>query len=72
MIRWFARNDIASNLLMVAIVLAGAYVAFQKIPLEVRPTRDYGEDIATVKDGQEEAYYQNDASDFIAPNGLRL
>jgi multidrug efflux pump subunit AcrB len=43
MIRWFAKNDIASNLLMVAIVLAGLYTAFNKIPLEVQPSYDIGE-----------------------------
>ncbi|MEN8772271.1 MAG: efflux RND transporter permease subunit [Akkermansiaceae bacterium] len=43
MIRWFAKNDIASNLLLVAIVLAGLYTAFNKIPLEVQPSYDIGE-----------------------------
>ncbi|MDG2400741.1 MAG: efflux RND transporter permease subunit, partial [Akkermansiaceae bacterium] len=43
MIRWFAKNDIASNLLLVAIVLAGLYTAFNKIPLEVQPSYDFGE-----------------------------
>ncbi|MEN8680801.1 MAG: efflux RND transporter permease subunit [Akkermansiaceae bacterium] len=43
MIRWFAKNDIASNLLMLAIVLAGLYTAFNKIPLEVQPSYDIGE-----------------------------
>lgn len=43
MIRWFARNDIASNFLFVAIVLGGIYVALNKIPLEVQPTYDIGE-----------------------------
>ena len=39
MLRWFARNDIASNLLMVAILIGGLAVAFlDKIPLEVQPT----------------------------------
>ncbi|MDB4484527.1 hypothetical protein N9044_01925, partial [bacterium] len=42
MIRWFAKNDIASNLLMLAIVLAGLYTAFNKIPLEVQPSYDIG------------------------------
>jgi len=42
MIRWFTRNDIASNFLLVAILLAGAYMAFNKIPLEVQPTSDLG------------------------------
>ncbi|MFT6181509.1 MAG: multidrug efflux pump subunit AcrB [Akkermansiaceae bacterium] len=43
MIRWFAKNDIASNFLLVAILLGGAYMAFNKIPLEVQPTADWGE-----------------------------
>lgn len=42
MIRWFTRNDIAANFLLVAILLAGAYMAFEKIPLEVQPSRDLG------------------------------
>lgn len=40
MIRWFARNDIAANFLLVAILLGGAYMAFNEIPLEVQPSRD--------------------------------
>ncbi len=43
MIRWFAKNDIAANFLLVAILLGGAYMAFNKIPLEVQPTSDWGE-----------------------------
>lgn len=38
MIRWFARNDYAANFLMVAILLAGAYAVFFKIPTEVTPS----------------------------------
>lgn len=39
MLRWFARNDIASNLLMLAILVGGlAVVYFEKIPLEVQPS----------------------------------
>lgn len=41
MIRWFANNDIAANFLMAGILLAGLYVAFNKIPLEVHPSREY-------------------------------
>ena len=37
MIRWFARNDIASNFLLIGILLAGAYVAIFKVPLQVDP-----------------------------------
>ena len=36
------------------------------------PNSLYDEDIATMVGGQEEAYNQNDASGFIALNGLRL
>ncbi|MGJ8697901.1 MAG: efflux RND transporter permease subunit [Verrucomicrobiaceae bacterium] len=43
MIRWFAKNDIASNFLLVAILLGGIYTALNKIPLEVRPSMDFGE-----------------------------
>lgn len=38
MLRWFARNDYAANFLMVAILLAGAYAIWFKIPTEVTPT----------------------------------
>ncbi|MCP5538393.1 MAG: efflux RND transporter permease subunit [Akkermansiaceae bacterium] len=38
MIRWFARNDYAANFLMVAVLLAGAYAVFFKIPTEVTPS----------------------------------
>ena len=37
MLRWFARNDYAANFLMVAILLAGAYSIWFKIPTEVTP-----------------------------------
>ena len=37
MIRWFTNNGIAANFLMAAILLAGCYTAFNKIPLEVTP-----------------------------------
>lgn len=43
MIRWFTRNDIASNFLLVAILLGGAFAAFNKVPLEVQPTYEWGE-----------------------------
>ena len=43
MIRWFAKNDIASNFLLVAIILGGLFVAFNKVPLEVQPSYDIGE-----------------------------
>ncbi len=37
MIRWFANNGIAANLLMIGILLAGLHAAFFRIPLEVSP-----------------------------------
>jgi hypothetical protein len=37
MIRWFARNDIASNFLIIAILLWGGYSAMERVPLEVQP-----------------------------------
>jgi len=43
MIRWFTRNDIAANFLLVAILLGGAFAAFNKVPLEVQPTHEWGE-----------------------------
>ncbi|NCF88730.1 MAG: hypothetical protein GWQ08_24960, partial [Verrucomicrobiaceae bacterium] len=42
MIAWFAKNSIAANLLMLAILLGGLYVAFFRITLEMEPNRDYG------------------------------
>ncbi len=41
MIRWFANNDIAANFLLVGILLAGIYTAIFRIPLEVKPTREW-------------------------------
>ena len=41
MIRWFANNNIAANFLMLAILLAGFYVALNKIPLEVQPAHTF-------------------------------
>lgn len=37
MIRWFANNGIAANLLMIAILVAGINAALNKVPLEVVP-----------------------------------
>ena len=37
MIRWFANNGIAANLLMIGILLAGVYSATERVPLEVVP-----------------------------------
>ena len=41
MIRWFARNGIAANFLMLGILAAGVYTAFYRIPLEVTPARSW-------------------------------
>lgn len=43
MIRWFARNDIASNFLIVAILLWGGYSAMERVPLEVQPALKFNE-----------------------------
>ncbi len=40
MIEWFARNSVAANLLMVAIVVMGIFSASKNIPLEVFPSFD--------------------------------
>ncbi|MFM7101163.1 MAG: efflux RND transporter permease subunit [Verrucomicrobiota bacterium] len=37
MIRWFAKNGIAANFLMLAILAGGLYAAFRHIPLEITP-----------------------------------
>lgn len=37
MIRWFARNDIAANFLLIGILFLGGYMLMEKIPLEVQP-----------------------------------
>ncbi len=37
MIRWFAKNGIAANFLMLAILIAGGYTALFRVPLEVSP-----------------------------------
>lgn len=37
MIRWFARNDIASDFLIIAIILWGGCSAIERVPLEVQP-----------------------------------
>lgn len=43
MIAFFARNDIATNILMVAILALAGWVAMEKIPVEVRPAQEYRE-----------------------------
>ncbi|MCW1924125.1 efflux RND transporter permease subunit [Luteolibacter arcticus] len=43
MIRWFARNDLAANLVMIAILVIGTWVGLKKVPLEVQPTLRFDE-----------------------------
>ena len=38
MIAWFARNSVAANILMVTILIMGAWSVLQRIPLEVFPS----------------------------------
>ena len=38
MIRWFAKNGISANFLMLSILVMGAYTAFYRLPLEVSPS----------------------------------
>ena len=37
LIAWFARNDVAANLLMLIIVVAGLYSLSNKIPVDLFP-----------------------------------
>ncbi|MEW6995120.1 efflux RND transporter permease subunit [Colwelliaceae bacterium MEBiC 14330] len=37
MIAWFAKNDVAANILLVMIMLAGAYVMLNKVPVDLFP-----------------------------------
>lgn len=46
MIAWFARNDVAANLLMVIIIALGAWSLFELIPLEVFP--EFERDAVTI------------------------
>ena len=48
MIRWFAKNDIAANLLLVAILLAGVWVAMTHVPLQVSPSYKWNTIIAAI------------------------
>ena len=38
MIRWFTKNGISANFLMLTILVLGAYTAFYRLPLEVSPS----------------------------------
>lgn len=40
MIKWFTHNEVAANILMVGILLAGLHAAFFRVPLEVSPAFD--------------------------------
>lgn len=37
MIRWFAKNHVAANILMIAILLFGGYTAYFQLPVEIEP-----------------------------------
>ncbi|MFN0128020.1 MAG: efflux RND transporter permease subunit [Verrucomicrobiales bacterium] len=41
MIRWFAQNGIAANLLMLGILLGGIYTALYRVPVEVTPSLNW-------------------------------
>jgi len=41
MIRWFARNDIASNFLIIGILLWGGWSVMERVPLEVQPAIEF-------------------------------
>ncbi len=43
MIRWFARNHIAANFLMLAILLGGLWSYSWRVPLEVQPSLQFNE-----------------------------
>ena len=43
MISFFARNDIATNILMVAILVVAGFFAAEKIPYEIQPNEIYNE-----------------------------
>ena len=40
MIAWFARNDVAANLLLITIVLLGLYTALDRMAVEIFPSSD--------------------------------
>lgn len=41
MIRWFTKNHVAANVLMLAILLYGAYIAYYKLGVEVEPAMKF-------------------------------
>ena len=48
MIHWFAKNHIAANILMAAIVLLGGYTAYFQLPVEVEPAVSFPKIIVNV------------------------
>src|SRR6185436_9664340 len=40
LVRWFAKNHVASNLLMWLLLAVGAYFAWEKIPIEFYPENE--------------------------------
>ena len=43
MIRWFAKNDIAANFLLVGILFVGVWTAFTRVPLQVDPSWEFND-----------------------------
>ncbi|GAA5494064.1 multidrug resistance protein MdtB [Rubritalea halochordaticola] len=41
MIRWFAKNHVAANILMLAILISGGYLAWFKLAVEVEPSVEF-------------------------------
>ena len=41
MIRWFTKNHVAANVLMLAILLYGGYLAYYKLGVEIEPSLEY-------------------------------
>ena len=41
MIRWFARNHVAANFLMLAILFGGVWSYLKRVPLEVQPSIEF-------------------------------
>jgi len=40
-IRWFTKNHVAANVLMLAILLYGGYLAYYKLGVEIEPSLKY-------------------------------
>lgn len=43
MLRWFAKNDIATNLIMIGILFVGFFICLPSMPVEINPTHKYQE-----------------------------